>query len=194
MKIVTVKVTTEDGKDNSNTSMVIERDRGTGYVRIDGRDVVTNKDKEQTFRLRHGERLVIEAYQADAVEYDRDQGAAYKTSNQREGKLDSPTNKATPAEQKMFDQEAARMKKEGVGEQSPSRPKSSGPIDPRSAIPETKPTIVDAQGRVRQETSPQSSVTTGPGSGIVPPQPLAPASPPSKANDPNPGLRSSKDK
>lgn len=175
MKIITVNVKTEDGKDNSNTSIVIEKDRGAGYVRIDGKDFVTNKDKEQSFRLRQGERLVIEAYAPEAVAYDRAQGAAYKTANQRDpSKMDSSVRGAnndapSDAEKALVKQEEDRKKaadQRGKQEVQQGQQKS----DVHSASQSIKPGVATPSGV--KPPSPQDSVSIGAGSGVK-----APASP-----------------
>lgn len=81
-KIVTVTVTTPDGKEQGATSAIVETDRGAGFMRTDGRDVVTNRDKEVQFELAPGQRLVIEGWPQQEVVMDREQGAAVLRNNQ----------------------------------------------------------------------------------------------------------------
>lgn len=90
-RIVTVKVTTADGKDDRVAPSFIEIDRGAGYVRESGRDIVVNKGEEK-FELLPGQRLVIEGFTAEAIAYDKDQAAAIRPDQQRneEGKADAP--------------------------------------------------------------------------------------------------------
>lgn len=90
-RIVTVKVTTADGKDNRAAPAFIEVDRGAGPVRESGRDIVVNKGEER-FELLPGHRLVIEGFTPEAIVYDREQGAAIRPDQQKNdsGKADAP--------------------------------------------------------------------------------------------------------
>lgn len=91
---VVVKVTTKDGKDDGAVPTYVEVDRGAGYIRVSGRDLVANKD-EASFELRPGERLVVEGFTEEAVAFDREQAAAFNPATQRnaEGKTDASTGK-----------------------------------------------------------------------------------------------------
>jgi hypothetical protein len=199
MKTITVKVTTDDGKDDSNTSMTVEKDRGAGYVRIDSKDYTTNRDKAVEFKLRQGERLVIEAYQPEAVAYDRDQGAAFKTANQENpDKIDSPLSKRTKEEEGLLKQEHDRLAKAGAPVKPSEPPRTS--LENPAPEPVASSQIVgkDDDKKSKDTTGFSTSNPTGPGvgeqgtaaqrssQGVIPT--------PSKKDDPNPGLISSKDK
>ena len=150
MKSITVKVTTEDGKDNSATSVIVETNRGAGYLRTDGRDIVTNKDKEVTFNLRQGQRLVIEAYTPDAVVYDRTQGAAYKPSEQEsiDGTLDEAKLRTSSEDAKKLAQETSRLKAAGIENPSTGVPKPAydKPRADEDPIPGSVRTPAHSQG------------------------------------------------
>lgn len=197
MKTITVKVTTDDGKDNSNTSVIVEKDRGAGYIRMDSRDIVTNKDKAQEFKLRQGERLVIEAYPPEAVAYDRDQFVAYKTENQEDpNKVDSPKRMETSEEKQKNQQERARLDKVEPGAR-PSTP-------PRTTLENPAPEPIAGTVAFGEKNAAASKQIQPPGvSPAAAGQPKNPTSAPtptsspastSKKDDPNPGLISSKDK
>jgi hypothetical protein len=177
MKTVTVKVTTDDGRDNSNTSIIVERDRGAGYVRMDSKDYVTNKDKAMEFKLRQGERLVVEAYAPEAVAYDRDQGVAYKTASQKDpNKLDSPLDKSTKIEDEIKKQEHDRL----AAASAPVKPSEP----PRTTLENPAPEPVASSQIVGKDDDKKPTPSN---------MPKEPAGAP-KSHDPNPGLISSKDK
>lgn len=91
MRRVTVSVATKDGKDSRAVTTYVEVDRGAGMIRASGRDLVCNKE-EGVFDLKPGERLVIEGFPAEEIQYDRDQSAAYRPSQQDSGaQADKPT-------------------------------------------------------------------------------------------------------
>lgn len=92
MKRITVKIESDKKDDNQAVPISVEEDRGAGWIRVDGRDFVTNKDGEAAFVLKFNQRLVIDTYTAAEVETNRDQFAAFQPQRQMnpDGLLDSP--------------------------------------------------------------------------------------------------------
>lgn len=125
---VTIKVETQDKKDQRAVPVTTEVDRGAGQVRVGGEDVVCN-GPERSFDLHPGERLVIDGFTPEAIQYDRDQAAAYSPATQKGAQLDQPS----PAEQRKLDEankaQAAREQTSQTGakpsETQDSRIKSS---------------------------------------------------------------------
>lgn len=114
MKKVEVKVSSDDSADASPVSVHVESKlAGGGWNRVDGRDLTTNAAKSETFQLRPGQRVVVEAFPTPEMVYDRDQGAAINPNTQRNeaGKADSPTDKPDQNVQKRLEQEQARLDK-----------------------------------------------------------------------------------
>lgn len=175
MKTIKVTVTTDDGKDNSATNAIVEQDRGAGYIRMSSQSLTTNKDKEIEFKLRQGQRLVIEAYQPQAVVYDRDQGAAYAPASQAssDGTLDDARQRGdqNAESRKVLDQkvEAEDAQRKMLREQGakPGEKPAFGRTSPNEEpLPDS--VRVPAQSRSEQDAK----------AGIPPNQPRpAPASP-----------------
>lgn len=104
VRIVEVKVTTKDGKDDGAVPTVTEVDRGAGYVRVNGQDITANKEACK-FELRPGERLVIEGYTPTAIAYDREQAAAYRPDSQQ-----SATRVDAPSKEPLTDEKVMEMR------------------------------------------------------------------------------------
>lgn len=121
---VTVKVSTKDGQDDRAVPTFVEVDRGSGPIRMSGKDLVCNSKNEETFDLRPGERLVIEGFTQEAIAYDKEQAAAFRPDTQQnnEGKTDAAKPDAPKKDDKPEQTSQSGAK---PGETQDSRLKSS---------------------------------------------------------------------
>ena len=98
MKTVQIQITSENKNDHSTVTVVLEKDRGAGWLQVNRRSVETNKTERVDFRLRQDERLIIEPYPPEAIAYDPTQAAAYKTASQEgESGIDDPRRRPSSA-------------------------------------------------------------------------------------------------
>lgn len=115
MRTVKVTISSDDKRDQKAVPAFIERDRGAGFVREGGGDMVVNMG-ERVFQLDAGQRLVIDSTNVSGdVAYDRDQHAAYKVPDQRaETGIDAAVSKDTTLDkiaQQEHDQVVAAAKR-----------------------------------------------------------------------------------
>lgn len=134
MRRISVKVFTDDGKDQGAVPCIIELDRGTGHIRVSGRDLVCNKD-EVTFELAPGERLVIHGHTQEAIAYDREQMAARPATIRKEPEVKQQAqveNPAAKADDKRLENKAGEQKP--VALTGGVRPNTAPPLHPNQGI------------------------------------------------------------
>lgn len=169
MKQITVKVTSSNKDDNSATHAIIEVDRGAGHVRVDARDIITNKD-EEVFNLRHGQRIVIEAYEPQDVAYDRDQGAAYKVDAQKssDGSLDKAKTNTEVSPEKAIEQKGPAVKPTPSEDPLPGTIKT--PAQSETEKNPSKEPLKVSQGEPKKPVPPLGASMASPTKPIVPPK------------------------
>jgi hypothetical protein len=163
MKTIVVNITTEDKdqRDNSTTVAIVEVDRGAGWVRLDSKDIVTNKDKDVEFVLKQGERLVLEAFAPETAAYSRDQAAAYTPSTQvSDSEIDDSKKGEQNAEEKKKREAEYAAKAGRVGTQNFQKPPSQGTHPTQERDQHTGGTKVSPQD---QKSSPATQQAPKPG-------------------------------
>jgi len=115
MRKVEVAISSPDRNDTSGVAVILESKGPAGALRRDEARTVAVNSGVQSFQLRPGQRLVVEAaLQDEDLVYDRDQGASVRRSNQVQdpNRADRPNAQPTQDERTRLDQADQRRKAE----------------------------------------------------------------------------------